>query len=106
MCEVWIASSTCSQFAGASTELADMKLYEGGLLSTPSHRQPVRPAAALRPDAAAIIIAEIGLDLSRFPTPAHLASWAKFAPGIHSSAGKIKGKGSTGHGNRHLARIL
>ena len=28
------------------------------------------------------IIAEIGLDMSRFPTPPHLASWAKFAPGV------------------------
>jgi Transposase IS116/IS110/IS902 family len=42
------------------------------------------------PTAAAIIIAEIGLDMSRFPTPAHLSSWAKFAPGINSSAGKTK----------------
>jgi len=30
--------------------------------------------------AAAIIIAEIGVDMTRFPTPGHLASWAKFAP--------------------------
>ncbi len=34
------------------------------------------------------------------------ASWAKFAPGIKSSAGKTKGNGSTGHGNRYLARVL
>jgi transposase len=58
------------------------------------------------PVAAAIIIAEIGLDMTRFPTAGHLASWAKFAPGVKESAGKKKGKGSTGHGNAYLARIL
>nr|WP_306270414.1 IS110 family transposase [Ornithinimicrobium sp. HY1793] len=58
------------------------------------------------PTAAAIILAEIGTDMTRFPTAGHLASWAKFAPGIKSSAGKTKGNGSTGHGNRYLARVL
>ena len=58
------------------------------------------------PVAAAVIIAEIGIDMSRFPTPGHLCSWAKFSPGIKSSAGKNKGNGSTGHGNRYLARVL
>lgn len=58
------------------------------------------------PVAAAIIIAEIGTDMSRFPTAGHLASWAKFAPGVKESAGKKKGKGSTGHGDRYLARVL
>ncbi len=38
--------------------------------------------------------------------PAHLASWARFAPGIKQSAGKTKGKGATGHGNPYLARVL
>jgi transposase len=56
--------------------------------------------------AAQAIIAEIGVDMSRFPTPAHLASWAKFAPGVKESAGKQKGRGATGHGNRYLARTL
>jgi transposase len=56
--------------------------------------------------AAAIILAEIGTDMSRFPTAGHLCSWAKFSPGIKSSAGKTKGTGSTGHGNRYLARVL
>ena len=58
------------------------------------------------PTAAAILLAEIGTDMSRFPSPGHLCSWAKFAPGIKSSAGKNKGNGTTGHGNRYLARVL
>jgi transposase len=58
------------------------------------------------PTAAGVILAEIGTDMTRFPTPGHLTSWAKFAPGIKSSAGKNKGNGSTGHGNRYLARVL
>ncbi|MGH3515060.1 MAG: IS110 family transposase [Pseudonocardiaceae bacterium] len=53
-----------------------------------------------------VMIAEIGLDMSRFPTAAHLASWARFAPGVKESAGKKKGRGTTGHGNRYLARVL
>ncbi|WP_427019221.1 IS110 family transposase (plasmid) [Pseudarthrobacter sp. P1] len=58
------------------------------------------------PVAAAAIIAEIGVDMTRFPTSGHLCSWAKFSPGISSSAGKITGHGSTGHGNGYLARAL
>ena len=58
------------------------------------------------PVAAAIILVEIGLDMSRFPTAGHLCSWAKFSPGIASSAGKSIGNGSSGHGNRYLARAL
>jgi transposase len=50
--------------------------------------------------AAQAIIAEIGVDMGRFPTPGHLTSWARFAPGVQQSAGKTKGKRSTGHGNR------
>lgn len=56
--------------------------------------------------AAHAIIAEIGLNMSRFPTAAHLTSWAKSAPGVKESAGKRKGKNATGHGNRYLARTL
>jgi transposase len=52
------------------------------------------------------MIAEIGLDMTRFPTAAHLCSWARFAPGVKESAGKNKGRGSTGHGNPYLARAL
>jgi transposase len=78
-----------------------------------AHLAPFAEAAArldeipgIGPVAAAAIIAEIGLDMSRFRTAGHLCSWAKFSPGINSSAGKTKGNGSSGHGNRYLARTL
>jgi transposase len=74
---------------------------------------PFAPAAArlleipgIGSVAAATIIAEIGVGMTCFPTPAHLAGWAKFAPGVKESAGRRKGRGSTGHGNRYLARVL
>jgi transposase len=56
--------------------------------------------------AAQTIIAEIGTDMARFPTPGHLASWARYAPGVKQSAGKAKGRATTGHGNPYLARVL
>ena len=56
--------------------------------------------------AAHAILAETGIDMTRFPTAGHLVSWAKYAPGVKESAGKKKGKNSTGHGNPYLARIL
>jgi transposase len=55
--------------------------------------------------AAETIIAEIGVDMSRFPTAGHLASWAGVAPGNNITGGK-RGSGTTTKGDVWLIDIL
>lgn len=51
------------------------------------------------------IISEIGVDMSRFPTDAHLCSWSGLCPGNNESAGKRK-SGKTNRGNKYLKSTL
>jgi transposase len=54
---------------------------------------------------AQVIVAETGADMSRFPTPAHLAAWAGLAPAMHESAGRQTPAGKR-HGNKWLTAML
>jgi transposase len=52
------------------------------------------------------IIAEIGTDMTVFPTASHLVSWARWSPQVRQSAGKRKGSNATGRGNPYLGAAL
>jgi transposase len=54
---------------------------------------------------AEVIIAELGTDMTRFPTDRHAASWAGLCPGNHESAGKRQ-SGKTRKGKRYLRAAL
>jgi transposase len=56
-------------------------------------------------ETAEIIVAEIGIDMSRFPSADHLAAWAGVAPGNDESAGKRR-SGKTRPGNKPLRSAL
>ena len=76
----------------------EMKAYEEAM-----ERLEEIPGIAKR--SAQVILSEIGLDMTRFPTAAHLCAWAGLAPGNNESAGK-RYSGRTRKGNATLKTTL
>jgi transposase len=91
----------------------------GAGISAPNNQDPTQPASRIEltaierldeipgisPLGAQIILAEVGLDMSRFPTANHLASWAKLTPRTIQSGTRHRA-GKTGKGNPYLKGLL
>ncbi len=60
------------------------------LRSQPGKVERLCTMPGLGPTSAQTLVAEIGMDMSRFPTPGHLISWAGLCPAMNESAGKKK----------------
>ena len=65
----------------------------------------IQSVTGIKGISAASTIAEIGVDMSRFPDEAHISSWAGVCPGNNESAGKKK-SGKTRRGNNYLKATL
>jgi transposase len=96
LCQIDSLDETIARFDTEIQEISTPFEAAIGLLDT-------LPGVA-RPTAE-MIVAEIGTDMSRFPSADHLASWAGVSPGNHESAGK-RTSGKTRKGNRFLRTVL
>ncbi len=77
----------------------------GGDTPVPDARQRLAEIPGINTESAQLIIAEIGLDMTRFPTAAHLVSWAKLCPRTIQSGTSLTA-GKTGKGNPYLKGAL
>jgi len=91
-------------FLEASIE-AVHKEIEQQLLPFSEAMTLIQSIVGIQQTAAAAILAEIGADMSRFPSAKHLASWAGLCPGNKQSGGKIL-SGATRSGNPYLRGVL
>lgn len=88
-----------ARIARVSTEIAER------LRPVKEHIERLDAIPGIGRQGAENLLAEIGTDMSRFPTAAHLASWAGICPGQDESAGKRR-SGKTRKGNPWLRAML
>jgi transposase len=78
---------------------------EGAMAGFAGQRDRLMTIPGVAKITAEVIIAEVGVDMSRFPTAAHLASWTGFCPGNNESAGKRR-SGRTTRGSVWLRDVI
>jgi transposase len=78
---------------------------EGRLAPFAQHLTQLDTIPGVDKRTAEVLIAELGVDMSYFPSDRHLASWAALCPGNNESAGKHR-SGKTRRGNRWLRTAL
>ena len=77
------------QVEGLEASLAQIEARVGDLLEPLAEQvRLLCTIPGIGPTSATVILAEIGPDMSRFPTVGHLVSWAGLCPEMHESAGK------------------
>ena len=101
-----LARSMLARIAAVETALAELNAVIATAFQPWAHQlELLQTIPGVGEKVAHVIIAETGADMSRFPTPEHLASWAGVAPGMHESAGKFHPIPPP-HGNRWLTAML
>jgi transposase len=94
--------------AELTSTVADDAILDGGSAPVVTGLEAAERLAEITgigPVSAQVVVAEIGLDMSRFPTAAHLVSWAKLSPRTIQSGATQRG-GKTGKGNPYLKGAL
>ncbi len=102
----WLLEAALEELAHLNRKLLDTDRRIGEYLQP--HMELIRRLCTIPGvefTTATTILAEIGLDMDRFPDASHLASWAGLCPGNNESAGK-RFSGRTRKGDRYLRRIL
>ena len=81
------------------------KLIDEYMIEYEKNKKKIEKIPGIGKRSSEIILAEIGQDMSRFPTAAHISSWTGICPGNNESAGKRR-NGRTRKGNKILKSTL